>query len=332
MKPLVILLLSDYPQLSQTYKENEARALLPHCEIKIISISKYDKTYSDRLPYEQANDPSKLLSILQKIAAFGPQIIHSHYLHMTHIVHKAAMVCGCRYSIRTHSYDVIGKSIEYISQFKNAINSDRCCGVICFPFLKNMFIEAGIMSHKVFTSYPVVDVKRFLNRRDNESGIMNVGAAIPKKNMQEFLYIADKCPGIKFSLYGIGYDIKKLEKLNCSQCNKVFIYDAIEPWQMAREYKKNNWLLYTACPKLKNVGWPMAIAEAQASGLGILMRNIRPDLKEYIGNAGFLYNTPDEAIRIFQNKYQEEMREEGFKQAEKSSLANQLRLLQAIWS
>lgn len=76
----------------------------------------------------------------------------------------------------------------------------------------------------------------------------------------------------------------------------------------------------------------MAIAEAQASGLGILMRNIRPDLKEYIGGAGFLYNTPDEASNILRNKYPEDMREEGFKIAERSSLNTHLQLLQTIWS
>jgi|TARA_B100000674_G_scaffold402738_1_gene348763 hypothetical protein len=49
------------------------------------------------------------------------------------------------------------------------------------PILEKKFIEAGIMSHKIFTSYPVVDVKRFLNRSENQEGVMNVGAAIPKK-------------------------------------------------------------------------------------------------------------------------------------------------------
>ena len=76
----------------------------------------------------------------------------------------------------------------------------------------------------------------------------------------------------------------------------------------------------------------MAIAEAQASGLGILMRNIRPDLKEYIGSAGFLYDTPEEASKILQCQYPEEMREAGFKQAQKSSLDNHLRLLKTVWS
>ena len=49
------------------------------------------------------------------------------------------------------------------------------------PILEKKFIEAGIMSHKIFISYPVVDVKRFLNRSENQEGVMNVGAAIPKK-------------------------------------------------------------------------------------------------------------------------------------------------------
>ena len=94
--------------------------------------------------------------------------------------------------------------------------------------------------------------------------------------MKEFFYIANENPGIRFSLYGIGYDIKKLEKQNESLRNKVIIKDCLEPWQMASEYKKNNWLLYTACHNLKNVGWPMAIAEAQASGLCIFNEKYSP--------------------------------------------------------
>ena len=329
MKPLAIFLLSEYPQISQTYKENEARALLPYCEVKIISFSKHDTSYSDHLPFEKAKNAQDAILMCKK---HRPNIIHSHYLHLTHIAHKASALCGCRFSIRTHSFDVIGRSKEYISQYKDAINSTRCAGIICFPFLKDDFLEAGINEDKIFTSYPIVDVKRFLNRHKNEAGVMNVGAAIPKKNMQEFIHIADQHPDIKFNLYGMGYTIEELKQQNISTQSKVNIKECFEPWQMAQEYKKNNWLLYTACPKLKTVGWPMAIAEAQASGLGILMRNIRPDLKTYIGNAGYLYNTPEEASAILRGEYPQEMREEGFRQAEKSSLSNHVQLLNSIWS
>ena len=141
MKQLVVLLFSEYPQLSQTYKENEARALLPHCEVKIVSIGKYNTSYKECLPYEHSNNKTELYSIFQQIAKFDPKIIHSHYLHMTFMAHRASMICGCKYSIRTHSFDVIGKSLDYISQFKDAINSDRCCGIICFPFLKKNLLK-----------------------------------------------------------------------------------------------------------------------------------------------------------------------------------------------
>ena len=329
MKALVIYLLSEYPQLSQTYKENEARALMPYCEVKIISFASYNTTHKDHLPFEQAKNAKDAILMCLKLK---PSIIHSHFLHLTHVAHKAAELCGCRFSIRTHSFDVIGKSIEYLSKYKEAINSDRCSGIICFPFLKDNFLQAGIKEHKIFTSYPVVDVKRFSNRQENRLGVMNVGASTPKKNLKEFFEIADQSPGLTFNLYGVGYDIEKLRQHNSFNDNKVNIKTCLEPWEMAREYKKNNWLLYTACPKLKTVGWPIAIAEAQASGLGILIRNIRPDLKTYIGNAGYLYNTPEEASAILRGKYPQEMREEGFKQAEKSSLGNHMKLLNSIWS
>ena len=329
MKPLVVFLLTEYPQLSQTYKENEARALTPHCEVKIISLGSHDTSYMDHLPFEHAKSPQEAFLMCQKLR---PQVIHSHYLHLTHLAHKAAMLCGCKYSIRTHSFDVIGKSIDYLSKYKDAINSDRCCGIICFPFLKKNFIEAGIKSDKIFTSYPVVDIKRFANKSENGKGVINLGAVIPKKNMQEFFYIADKNPGLAFNLYGIGYDVKELAQQNNSIHNQVNIKKCVDPWRMARVYKQHHWLLYTACPNLKSVGWPMAIAEAQASGLGILMRNIRPDLKEYIGGAGYLYDTPEEASNILKSQYPQEMREKGFKQAERSDLSTHLRLLQTLWS
>ena len=35
----------------------------------------------------------------------------------------------------------------------------------------------------------------------------------------------------------------------------------------------------------------MAIAEAQADGVGVCIPNIRPDIKEYVGEAGLIYDS-----------------------------------------
>jgi hypothetical protein len=101
--------------------------------------------------------------------------------------------------------------------------------------------------------------------------------------------------------------------------------------KMPEIYKKHNWLVYTACPTIKGVGWPMAIAEAQASGLGICMSNIRPDLKEYLGGAGFLFDSIKEVPDIICKPYPDEMREIGFEQSRKSDIGEHKFLLTDLW-
>ena len=49
------------------------------------------------------------------------------------------------------------------------------------------------------------------------------------------------------------------------------IFKAVDPDLMPLEYKKHEWLIYGACPILKTVGNPIMIAEAQASGVGVIM-------------------------------------------------------------
>jgi hypothetical protein len=75
----------------------------------------------------------------------------------------------------------------------------------------------------------------------------------------------------------------------------------------------------------------MAIAEAQAAGVGVLMQNIRPDLKTYIGDAGYLFNTMDEAIEILSQPYPESMRQKGFEQAKKSDIKVNIKKLTSLW-
>ena len=74
-------------------------------------------------------------------------------------------------------------------------------------------------------------------------------------------------------------------------------------------YKKHEWLVYTACRTLGHVGWPMAVAEAQASGVGVLVPNLRPDLADYVGEAGYLYDSLEEAAEIIQQPFPDDKRQ-----------------------
>jgi hypothetical protein len=61
------------------------------------------------------------------------------------------------------------------------------------------------------------------------------------------------------------------------------------------------------------------------------MANIRPDLKEYVGGAGFLFNSVSEALEIITKPYPEEMRQKGFEQAKKSNIFEHRERLFKLW-
>jgi hypothetical protein len=111
----------------------------------------------------------------------------------------------------------------------------------------------------------------------------------------------------------------------------VTIVPPVEPEHMLAEYKKHGWLVYTACRKTNTVGWPLAVAEAQAAGVGVCLPNLRPDLRDYLGGAGFLYDSIEEVRDIIAKPYPEEMRRAGFEQAKKSDVFRHGRLLLDLW-
>ena len=160
---------------------------------------------------------------------------------------------------------------------------------------------------------------------------MNTGACIPKKKMEDFIQLATLVPNMEFNLYAIGYKLGKISRLNKSVGSPVSIIPPIEPEDMPREYKKHRWLVYTASHKLKTVGWPMALVEAMASGVGACMQNIRPDLADYIGDAGVLFDTPNDLVERLRHDPTPAERERGFAWAEQFDLRRQLPLLTGLW-
>jgi len=126
-------------------------------------------------------------------------------------------------------------------------------------------------------------------------------------------------------------DTQKIQALNQQLGEPIDIAEPIQPEDMPAEYKKHEWLVYTASPELRSVGWPMAIAEAQASGVGVCMQGIRPDLAEYVGEAGHLFDRIEEAAEIIAQPFPEAKREAGFEQARKSDVRGHIHRLEELW-
>jgi hypothetical protein len=338
-------ILREYPQISQTYIKSEVEVIQDEYEIALISTRKVDIPYKNHAPFRYMDNPVK---IREAIEEFRPHLLHTHYLIQTQILGELSKQTNIPFTVRAHSFDAIRpgrKSIfdfiysskrDYIpSQIRKAvpfINDDLCLGILTFPFTRPLLERAGIHSEKIHDCYPVVNYSRFYDRSPNGQSIMNVGACIPKKRMEDFLQLATNLQNMDFNLYAMGYKVGKISRLNKAMGNPVNIISPIEPDYMPNEYKKHRWLVYTASRELGGtVGWPMAIAEAQASGVGVCMPNLRPDLKEYVGSAGFLYNSISEVVNIISKPFPAEMREIGFEHAKKSDISRHKVILTDLW-
>jgi hypothetical protein len=269
------------------------------------------------------------------IAEFKPDLIHTHYMIMAAFTANIAETAGLPFTLRSHSFDILetesARAKPEWLQVRNQLCRDNCLGVLCFPFLRAELERFDILPGKLVDTPPVVAVQRFLDRGPNGRAIMNMGAVRPKKQMQDFVELARLLPDREFNLYALGYQADQLKAYNETGEPRVNFIPPVSHDAMPAEYKKHEWLVYTAHPNMKSVGWPMAVAEAQAAGVGVCLAGIRPDLKDYVGEAGYLYTDLQKVKELISGPVPAEMREAGFEQAKKSDVATHIHKLTDLW-
>lgn len=331
-KPRVMYVLLQYPQLSETYIRSEIEALKADFEIEIISLIPADYPYRDFFPF-------KLLAsredIQREIERFRPDVLHTHWLHtQLEVVIRLARDNDTPFTVRAHSFDTLFTPPAIpgaLAQAVEALNSDLCLGVLALPFSVQNLLYAGIDARKITAVYPVVDYANFLDRSPNGDAVLNVGASLPKKKFEDFVQLGASLPGLEFNLYSIGYGSAALETANEAQGSPIRVRRPVEPGDMPAVYKHHRWLVVTASKEMGTVGWPLCIAEAQASGVGVCVPNLRPDLRDYVGESGFFYESVDEVRDIITRPYPERMRQAGFEQARKSDVGGHKTVLTDLW-
>jgi glycosyltransferase involved in cell wall biosynthesis len=304
------------------------------------------------LPYKNhrsycigGGDPKKVLDSL--VAQFDPQVVHFHYMTLArqllpfceHYALPLTVPTPPPATVRAHSFDVLTgfdpespSYMEKITQYVEVVQSEHCLGLLTFPFTCEYFFKCGADEDKLHPAFPVVDVQRFFDKSENGDAILNVGAALNKKAMGDFLRLANLIPELTFNLFPIGYNIDSLRDENTAINGRCHIHDAVQPEQMPPIYKQHRWLVYTADRMMKNVGWPLAVAEAQAAGVGVCLANVRPDLKDYLGEGGgILYDDIEELKDILPGKVPNEMRERGFELCWRSDIQKNITQLTDLW-
>ncbi|MDJ0892061.1 MAG: hypothetical protein QNK18_12830 [Gammaproteobacteria bacterium] len=336
----VMYILWHYPQLSEQYIETEIEALSAEFDIRVIArtaLQDYHASYKTFLPFKTIVDAE---SVLEEIREFRPDVLHTHWLINIAGLFELSRRAAVPFTVRAHSFDTIDSPDPRMqpwlrrakTQLREASRDDLCLGIVAFPFSRRFLQERGVRSQKIHDCFPVINYARFFDPSPNGTAVMNTGACIPKKKMADFVKLGRSMHDQTFNLYPVSYNVEAIKRYNKRLGNPINIRDTVEPYQMPAVYKRHRWLVYTADPLRRNVGWPVSVAEAQASGVGVLMANIRPDVREYVGEGGFVYDSLSEARKILRQPFPDELREKGFSQARKSDIQEHKGILTSIWA
>jgi glycosyltransferase involved in cell wall biosynthesis len=326
----VLYILRQYPQITETYIETELRVLEERghtVEIIALNVASEPARNAHSFRYVPEHDER---AIARAVRELEPEVVHSHELDTARRAHEASRVAGVPFTLRTHSYDVLGLPRARMLELASYLNDDRCAGVLAFPFAVDLLLDAGVRGEAIRACHPVLDYERFHDESANGRAVMNVGACQPKKGMDQFVRLARELDGRECNVWAIGFEVARLRELNETLGRPVNVMPRTEHEDMPAHYKRHEWLVYTAAER--TVGWPVAVAEAQASGVGVCMQRARSDLGEYVGDAGYLFDHIDEVAGLVSQPFPPDMRERGFRQAARSDARSHIAVLEDLWS
>lgn len=285
------------------------------------------------------------------IDAFGPEVLHAHGLEMLGPVGRLAEASRIPFTLRAHACDSgafrplklrqrVMQTLRrerptarsaWFAEARRAAESDLCQGVLTLPFTRPWLRRAGLPEAKLVDCFPAFRFADFHDRTPNGDAVMGLAESGPRA-VHEVLRLAAKVPGRSVNLRAPDALAETLGSGKAVLGTGINIIGPRDAAAMPGEYKRHRWLVVTAGDEAAVADWPLAIAEAQAAGVGVCMPALRPDLARFVGEgAGILYETIDELPAIISAPVPEEMRERGFVQARKSDIEGHRHLLTDLW-
>lgn len=360
-KPRVLCFIVAYPTFSETYMHEEIRSLRDRFDIEVVTY-KVSRTPRRRpfpyrvVPYDGPDwvygswdqaDPTFrqrpqrafLREVDEIIEAFQPDLLHGHYLGMALLLRCLAERHELPFTIRTHSQDVLSEPADKLAGLCAAADSEWCERVLAFPANCPRLERHGLSPTKLVATPPVLNFARFARPETTGSPptgrVMCAGPAIPKKAHHEFVDLARSMrgSGLHFDLHTAGPSLEDTRAYNADAGGPVTI-TYTDPDDMPETYPRYDWLVYTADRKINKVGLPVAVTEAQASGLGVCLQELpgrRDEQLDFLGGGGFLFRSVDEVPDIISRPYPDDMRSAGIEAARRCDIEQTKHLLADGW-
>jgi glycosyltransferase involved in cell wall biosynthesis len=290
VSPLKVLyVLNSYPQLSESYVEYELRKMRDFgLEIEVWQRQKPHSPYHTDFKVHDED----LREVINKIK---PDLIHIHWLGIAKIILPFIDDLNIPTTIRAHSFDTTKESIRFCSK-RSFVKK-----IYCFPQHYDDFSDA-----KLKIQNTVFDTKIFKPHKNKDKRlVVRGGAAIPSKSLPFFIRLAKELPDFKFILAVVKcHDnddyINELKKLASSISSPVEIRTNLTRESYTELVSEAGIFLHTVDKKLMNVGMPISISEAMATGCYIVASN-NESMKRYIGESGKTYNDMNEAKKIIKD-------------------------------
>lgn len=290
VSPLKVLyVLNSYPQLSESYVEYELKKMRDFgLEINVWRRQKPHSPYHTDIKVHDED----LREVINKIK---PDLIHIHWLGIAKIILPFIDDLNIPTTIRAHSFDTTKESIRFCSK-RSFVKK-----IYCFPQHYDDFSDA-----KLKIQNTVFDTKIFKPHKNKDKRlVVRGGAAIPSKSLPFFIRLAKELPDFKFILAVVKcHDnddyINELKKLASSISSPVEIRTNLTRESYTELVSEAGIFLHTVDKKLMNVGMPISISEAMATGCYIVASN-NESMKRYIGESGKTYNDMNEAKKIIKD-------------------------------
>jgi glycosyltransferase involved in cell wall biosynthesis len=283
----VLVALWHYPQLTESY----VRAEILCMKRWGVEVEVFSEIRETAAPYEP-EVPVHHGSLDEAIGRFRPHLVHVHWLNFVERFRDAAARAGLPVTARGHSF-------EFTPELVAKLQGDPVvASIYLFPHL----VDALARKEKVLPVRSAFrpDVYGPGDEKDRRL-VIRVGTSLPTKDLPSFFRIARLCPDHRFVLV-LGRATHeeaftdRLVAENEALGNPVEICVNLTPEEIAPLLRRAGIFLHTFDPGLP-YGMPMAIGEAMASGCWIVARRC-PGSAEHVGDAGALYDTPEEAAAL----------------------------------
>ena len=288
-RPKILYVVSSYPQLSESYIENEL--------IKMRDWGCVVEVWRSQKPHSPC--PSDILihdgDLREAIKKIKPDLIHIHWLSMAKKILPLIEDLNMPTTIRAHSFDTTEENLRFCAErfFVKKI--------YCFPQHTNNFKHA-----KLEIQNTVFDTRLFKpHKNKNQHLVVRGAAALPSKSLPFFIRLAKELPEFKFILAVVKcFDnddyINELKKLASDISSPVEIRTNLPKESYAELVSEAGIYLHTVDEKLTNIGMPISISEAMATGSYIVASN-HESMNSYIGESGKTYNDITEAKNIIKD-------------------------------